>query len=314
MKNSTAAALELLSRAEKIGLLTHVDGDGDAFGSILGFERVLKQMGKNVVIFSDEDYPPEIRQLNDNNSDQPVTEYEDIDLLVCLDFNSKNRAALPEIITNARNTETPVLVIDHHPIGDLQNVADVYLNKLTSSTSELVFELVKAWTYKIDSKTADFLLFGLETDTSSLSNAGTTESSYKAASELLNLGAKVKPVIEAMRRRTVPSAKMVGRALERLHLNSKYNLAVTYVTRRDVEELGLDEATVNSGLANYLDQVKEAHNIIVFAETKEGGIKASMRSNRSGANVGSLAEFLGGGGHKLAAGFNFEGEIEKLIK
>jgi len=315
MKNNFEKAIEIFESAEKIGLIAHVDADGDALGSVLALERVLSQMGKKTIIFSDEEYVPELAQIAEQELKKPVSSFEQVDLLVCLDFNNQKRAVLPEVVEITLRKNIPIILIDHHRGGDLGELSDANISDVNaSSTCEIVFELTKKWNYRIDSKTADFLLFGLETDTFSLSNSNTSERSYQAASELLKLGAKVKPVIEAMRRRTLPSVKMIGRALKRLHLNEQYNLATTYVTLKDIKELGLDEKTANSGLANYLDQIKEAKNIIVFAENDEGKIKVSMRSNRSGANVGELAEFLGGGGHKLAAGFTFDGEIKKHIK
>lgn len=307
-------AIGLLEKANDIGLITHTDGDGDAFGSTLAMARVLNQMGKKVLVFSNEKFSPEIEVMSEGSMPELVDTYKKVDLLICLDFNNIKRAVIPEILNQAKAENIPILVIDHHLRGEIGEIANLYLNKPVSSTCELVFGLIKAWNYRIDAKTANFLLFGLETDTSSLSNAGTSEESYKVAAELLSLGAKIKPIIEALRTRTLPSAKLIGRVLKRLHLNKNYNLAATYVTQKDIKDLSLDEATVSSGLANYLDQVKEAENIIVFTETKEGEIKVSMRSNRSGANVGKLAEFLGGGGHRLASGFIFRGSIKEITK
>jgi len=51
MKKNLSSILEEIRIADKIGLMTHINGDGDAFGSPLGLSGILESLGKEVVVF-----------------------------------------------------------------------------------------------------------------------------------------------------------------------------------------------------------------------------------------------------------------------
>ncbi len=53
-------AAELLARARRVLVLTHVSPDGDAIGSMLGLAHALQAMGKEVSTAVDEGVPPEL--------------------------------------------------------------------------------------------------------------------------------------------------------------------------------------------------------------------------------------------------------------
>jgi len=305
--------ISALEGANKIGLITHRDGDGDAFGSILAFKIALENLGKKTVIFSNEDLPEEFLLVSPNIKYQKQVDFQSIDVLICLDFNSASRATIPEVVEEVLFKNITLINIDHHRPLDLREKSNIYWGKESaSSTCEMVFDLLTSWGMVIPKDAASLLLFGLETDTNSLQNPNTTTEAYQVASELIKGGARLKPVVEnALKRKTIPRAKLLGIAIRRLHLRKDLNLIASYVTTSDLNKLGITEDAA-SGLANFLDQIREAGNIMIFTEDGLGNVKVSMRSNRSGANVAKLAEFFAGGGHIKAAGFSFYGELSSL--
>ena len=66
-------------------------------------------------------------------------------------------------------------------------------------------------------------------------------------------------------------------------------------------------------LGNLLSRVAEANLIAAFIEMRDNTIKVSMRA-RPGYNVADIAMKLGGGGHKLAAGFTMTGPLDAVLK
>jgi nanoRNase/pAp phosphatase (c-di-AMP/oligoRNAs hydrolase) len=54
--------------------------------------------------------------------------------------------------------------------------------------------------------------------------------------------------------------------------------------------------------------------IMVVYGFKDGTIKGSLRSTRPEINVARLAQGLGGGGHRQAAGFTLRGRLERTGK
>jgi phosphoesterase RecJ-like protein len=52
---------------------------------------------------------------------------------------------------------------------------------------------------------------------------------------------------------------------------------------------------------------------LFLKEEKPGSFKGSLRSNEY-VNVAKVAEEFGGGGHKRAAGFTIEGDLEDIVR
>ena len=48
-------------------------------------------------------------------------------------------------------------------------------------------------------------------------------------------------------------------------------------------------------------------------ETKDGKVKGSLRTTDNDTDVSLIAQKMGGGGHKKAAGFAVEGTIEGVL-
>lgn len=70
-----------------------------------------------------------------------------------------------------------------------------------------------------------------------------------------------------------------------------------------MESAGVSEEKIG-GLSNFLSMVTDVDTLIVFRDSQEGRVKASMRT-RSG-NVAAIATAFGGGGHIKAAGFSLD--------
>ena len=93
---------------------------------------------------------------------------------------------------------------------------------------------------------------------------------------------------------------MWGSALERLSVHEETKIVSTCLTRKDIEENGVNDDEID-GLSNFLNLVADTETLIVLRETKDGGVKASMRSRTF--DVSAHAKLFGGGGHAKAAGF-----------
>ena len=96
--------------------------------------------------------------------------------------------------------------------------------------------------------------------------------------------------------------------MERLIYNEKVGSATTYITEEDFTRHKLDEGGL-SGLSNFLSSLNDARFTLVLIEAPGGYIKGSLRTTRDDVNVGALAQKLGGGGHKKAAGFVIKGKL-----
>lgn len=314
-KSELEKIIAAIDGAKKIGLITHREGDGDAFGSMLGLAEVLKTFGKEVVIFSNEELPAMFDFVKSETEYNPVSEFEVIDLLITLDANGCDRFTIPEILTLARENKTPIISLDHHQPGDLAEFSDLYVDyPEKSSTSELVLDLATGLSLKLNRKAASLLLFGLETDTKSFQNTNTTPESFKAAGELLKSGARLKEVSEAATsNRSIPSLKLLGLAIGNLKLDEQTGVGISKLSLGELKKLEL-EGESTTGIANFLDQLKEVRVIVVLEEREGGMVRGSMRSNNSDLEVDVIAGKFGGGGHKKAAGFLTEGKVDDIAE
>jgi len=310
VKNDIKKVIESINRANQIGLMTHVNGDGDAFGSILGLRNILELLGKKTIIFSNETLPKYLEYRKKEASYNPKEEYQKIDLLIGLDTGSKKRFTVPEVFDTAIAERIPTIVVDHHAEGDIYDMVSYAWRKIDiSSASEMIYWLAKELDVEIDKSTAELLLWGIETDTYFLSNTNVFQSTQEARSELLGCGANTEDIKTHTKAASVTSneefMKVIGDKIK------GDNILFTNVTAADKKRFDIDEP-VSSAVASYFDYHLKPAVIVVFEQRTPDSTKISMRSNHSDADVSKIAALYGGGGHVKASGFEIDGKVEEI--
>ncbi|MEI8282243.1 MAG: DHHA1 domain-containing protein, partial [Armatimonadota bacterium] len=149
---------------------------------------------------------------------------------------------------------------------------------------------------------------GIATDTGSFRFRNTSSSALSAAAVLLEKGANLELVSEEIfQNRQLSSARLLGHALETMKLDMDDRLAWGVLSNRDFEWAhATDEDT--EGFVNELLSIETVQIAALLREAKPGKIRCSLRSRR-GFDVAEVAREFGGGGHKNAAGCNFEGSL-----
>jgi phosphoesterase RecJ-like protein len=310
VKNDIAKVLGFINEANAIGLITHVHGDGDAFGSLLSLRNILEKMGKKVILFSDEPLPKYLEYRQAEARYQPSDSYKKTDLLIGLDIAGKKRFTVPEVLEKSLESGTKTIIIDHHAEGDIYDVVDFAWRKTDiSSTSEMVYWLAKEVGLDLDKETAEFLLWGIETDTYFLANPNVFETTMEAREDLLAHGASAEDIKENSRAVSPTSNEEFMKLIHgRIKKNKEKNLAFTYATIKDKDRFGFD-APVSSAVASNLDFFLKPRVLIVIEERGPGSLKVSMRSNHSDVDVAKISKEYGGGGHVKAAGFEAKGRM-----
>lgn len=314
MKNSPEEAIELIADAHVIGLMTHINGDGDAFGSLLGLRNILEALGKKVIIFSNEPLPKYLEYRKKEASYSPEEGYYIIDLLIGLDVSTVTRFTLPAVFDSAKAEGVPTIVIDHHAEGDIYDKVSVAWRQAeVSSTAEMIYWLAKDLSVDISRQTAEFLLWGLETDTYFLSNPNVFESTERARKALWELGASTDDIKRETKAASITSnAEFMKFAEKRLVLIAKSNIAYICLTAKDKSDFGIHEP-ISSSISNYFEYFKKPRVMVVLEQRTPEVVKVSMRSNFSDVDVSKVAAANGGGGHVKAAGFEVEGTVEEFV-
>ncbi len=303
---------KVIGQSKSFVIVGHEKPDGDSVGSLLAFFNVLEQLQKNSMLVLKDPVPSVFAFLD--KTELIGTEFPEdnlFDACILLDNGDAKRTGFLSRILEVKKNGIPVINIDHHPKNDLWKIATLNItDQSVSSTSELIFEIIGKIGLEIDSKLATTLLTGLYTDTGGFQHSNTSEKVLKIVAELLKRGAKLKKISENISgTHTISMLRLWGVALSRLIHNSRYKISYSILKQEDIIEAGATEDEV-SGLVNLLNSAPESEVALLIYETENGKLRGSLRTESDKIDLSALAQYLGGGGHKKAAGFTIEGRIE----
>jgi phosphoesterase RecJ-like protein len=304
--NAATKVLLDLSPDARVLLICHVNPDGDALGSMLGFALGLRQLGMRQVQATFPG-PPELPEPLRGLPGAELLVPADVacpapDLVICFDAASAGR--LGELAGRLDSAGTS-LVLDHHASNT--RFGQVRLVDPTAAATAVVAEhLLTRLGVRLDARIAECLYVGLATDTGSFRFAVTTPGVHELAARLLAAG--VRPG-EVSRRifdsRPFGAVRLYGVVLRRSRLEADaaggQGLVWSYATLADLAEHG-QAPWVLEPLIDSIRCTAEADVSCLVKQVAPGEWAVSLRS-RGAWDVGSVAVRLGGGGHQLAAGF-----------
>lgn len=305
-----------ITQAHRIALVSHINPDGDAIGSLLGLALALQELGKEVIPVLHDGVPEAYKgYLTGCDTIQQLFPTPDsLDLCIVLDLSTSNRTGFADVITNLLK-QGRVAVIDHHPLGDLSSASGIFHSIDASSTCELVGYLIPELGGKFTVPVATALLTGIYTDTGGFQHANTTPSVMEMAAELMRRGARLQPIVRALEgNRTLSSLKILGLALERATKKLSDKCILSVITAQDYEELGLT-GFEPLGIVSEFQTIDEGDFILLLSEAVPGTVRGMIRSvYPHKIKVNALARLMGGGGHDKAAGFSLPGHLVSTEK
>lgn len=324
-------AYRIMQTADRVLLITHLRPDGDALSSLCALQLVLQRLGKKTVSFCADkqddsfSYLPGFFDIIDNRLDFEKEFLADsslkghFDLIVVADCGSLARTTLSEELIEFKKQGGIIIEFDHHPKVDDYSSLEIREVGL-SSTAELVYDFIVTNNIKFDRQLADCVLTGVMADTGNFLYPSATEKTMQVASEALSTGARYTKIFQTVTgTKNFKIMKLWGLVLDRLQLNPKYNMAISLITRKDLQEIfggdKLDKATESetfSNLVGFLSNSSGAKSVLLLYEDQAGFVKGSLRSTPNGYLIDGLARYLGGGGHERAAGFAIPGRLEKI--
>ena len=304
------AAAAALRAAPRVVVATHENPDGDALGSLVGAVRGLRAAGLDVIgVRAASDLPREYRWLDGDGLSTTVPAGTGW-LLLAVDCGSASRIAVP---AGVREGADFVIDLDHHHdntrFGDINIVDDG-----AACAAMMVRELLVRLDVTLTPAIATPLYVGLVTDTGRFQYSNTDARAFRVAAELVGLGVRPQEIFQHVFESVQASKlKVLARALGRIELRLGGRLAVTYVTRADIDETGADEASTDG----VIDSLRAIEGVEVAAFIRETAVgprhKVSMRSAGGVVDVSRIARESGGGGHMRAAGFASDLDRDALI-
>jgi phosphoesterase RecJ-like protein len=307
MTESFQKAIDLINRSNNILLTTHENTDGDDLGSVLALTHYFRNQGKQAQVVVTGGVPSRLEFLPGSDTVDNDTRSTNFDLLIVSGCSTLNRVGNAHI----ENLNVPTINFDHHPDNTNYGTVNV-VDPKKSSVAELVYDFLKFANWEISSNMATCLLTGIITDTGLLMHSNTQGATLEAVGELMKRGALISEVAKHTFTTENPvSMRAWGKALENSYFNPKTKMIVSVITKEQLSELGETELANFEGLVETLNKVPEA-KCAMFLKEDGNRIKGSLRSEEyKGVDVQKIAQSLGGGGHKLAAGFSVVGKLTK---
>jgi len=303
--DACARVAQAVRGAGTIFLAAHENPDADSVGSLLALRDMLLALGKTVHAATPDPPPERFRFLDgfDALTTEPPPWIPD--LAIALDCDGAGRlAGLEEAFMAAATTAD----IDHHrgvsAFGDIRWVASD-----AAATASLVAHLARELELPLTPARAEALYVGLIADTGGFRFTNTSPEALRLGAELIEAGADPSALARCVFTiRPLSAALLEARALASLDMAAD-GVLVASLSVDDFAETGASPGDTD-GLIDSFRDVVGVRTAVLMKESEPGTWQVSLRGN--GVDVAGVATRFGGGGHKYAAGFTFEGEREAI--
>ena len=302
MSNPDAASREVAERirAGRNFLITsHRNPDGDALGSGIGLQRLIRQMGKTATMQVRDGFTPALYNIP-GASEVAITDtlppdypkaYDAVFTMECPEVARTGYPVLPG----------PVVNIDHHLGNEMYGEIN-YLDLDAPSVGEMVMQMNRNHLrLPIDRETAIALYVSLSTDTGFFRYHNTTLRAFEAAEELVRAGVVPGDVsLWINESNSRGSIKLLGLCLSTLELTPDGKVATAILPKRFFAEAGASPEETE-GIVNYGRSIDGVLVSALLKEIDDKSTRVSMRA-KPGVDVQAIATMFGGGGHKAASG------------
>ena len=298
-----------IDKSSYIIVTAHVNPDGDAIGAGLALTLALKKIGKKARFVLQDLNPQTTNFLEgiENVEQYSLAENYQNDLTICVDCAAEGRLGSTKALLVGRDS----INIDHHISNNSYGTYNYVID--ASSTSEIIFSLLKFCNIEIDKAIGEALYTGLVNDTGNFKHDNVKESTFLMAAELKRIGVdNCKIIREFWDTRSFAAIRLVGKAMYEMRFDNEKKLAYYFMSKDVLDKYnGRKEDT--EGIVENLLSLREANVSLFLREDKIGFIKGSMRS-KNDTDVNEIAALFGGGGHKKAAGFSSTLPGEEIIR
>ncbi len=306
---------ELIRNASNILIMGHEREDYDSIGGAIGVSVFGRVDNKPVhIIVSSQTNA--IERLSDVMPSDPFTqeliisaeEAEDLvdenTLVFVVDVHRPDMVAAPKVLEKANQ----IVVIDHHRRSSdfIEEPAITYLEPASSSTSELVTELIQYYDENVplSEVEASALYAGIVVDTKNFS-VQTGSRTFDAASYLRRSGANL-DVVRRLFMESFDSLKLQSDILSQAERIGPFAYASCPPNIQNA-------SVVCARIADALITIDGVEASFVTYYRPDDSIGVSARSQGK-VNVQVIMEMLGGGGHRTVAGAKLPGMTEVAAK
>lgn len=294
----------LIQKSNNILLISHINPDRDAIGSLLGLHHILKQLGKDSKMIVET--PHTIRKGHLVGEENIIVgdlekNLDGFDIVIILDTSVKKRFTKSKLENLFENQE--VIVIDHHVTPpDIKH--NLYLHAPVSSNAQLIYDIFVD-KIELNQNIAKPLLMGMYDDTGGFRFPNVDSRTMRVTAELLDTGLNIADIAEESREMNAKLFKGGQHLMTNTKVDEKNRYFYSYFTREFIETNDYsyeDIEVVKDNFSAVLLSMSDADWGFIVKPKPDGSTSISFRSKKAGPDVERIAKIFGGGGHKKASG------------
>jgi phosphoesterase RecJ-like protein len=299
--------LDFINEGSSFLVAGHEEPDGDCIGSQLAIGELLRQLKKEATLVSAGPWKrAEVLPFRERFKDTADGYDTEKTRLIIVDCSTLERTGSlkPELAGFSS------AFIDHHQTAALTGLC--YINPTAPATAAMVLALWETFGLPLTMDAAEYLLFGLCTDTGFFRHVDSGGAETIADThKLVTAGGNLKKTFAAINGgRTLNSRKLLGTVLAKAESYYDGRLIVSTEELEETEHFGR-ESRDSDMLYQLLQTIDGVEAIAIVRQDTPEKCAIGFRSKNT-VDVSKIAAVLGGGGHKNAAGASAVGTISSL--
>lgn len=314
-KHSLEEFCKGLKKYDRFLLSCHIAPEGDAIGSILAMDSLLRRMGKKTWVVCEDPFPARLEVIKSSRWNELKNFKKgpsDFQALVVADCPTLNRIGR---VKDLLSPETVLFNVDHHISNE--NFAHYnYVCPKASASGEAIIDIFKHLKLPIQKNEAKNLYVAMSTDTGNFKHGNTTDHSHRVIAELMQTGINIDAINEQVYATfSLNKIQLYSRLFARVQTEANGQIAWVSMKREDLSQSGADYEDAE-GFVDFLKYLREVKIAFFILELPDGEyLRVSFRS-KGKYDVNKIASSFQGGGHKKASGCRIRStisEAEKMI-
>ena len=294
MHEAMQTILNKIKEYDRIVIFRHKRPDGDAVGSTLGLQGILRlTYPEKEIVVNNTDYSDYVGFLGSEDAPMPDQFYAEA-LGIVIDTATEDRVSNPRY-----SLCRELCKIDHHipkeTYGDYQ-----WVEEHRSSACEMIAAFYAAFRdeLKIDVESATRIYAGMVTDSGRFRFRSVSGETMRLAGMLLDEGVDTDHLYANLYMKEFHTLKFQSHVYEHMKI-TPHGVAYVYISRATRKRFGLtfEQACTAVG---YMDSIKGALIWIAFIQADDGSVRVRLRSRF--VTISEVAEKYSGGGHACASG------------
>ena len=283
--------------------------DGDSLGSALALEQILHDLGKEPILYCGVDIPSYLSYMPGHDRTTKDLPH-NFDVAIIVDTSADSLfEQLEKSGQKGWVKGKPTILIDHHPVENTIDFANVVCNQTAVATAEVIYELAKQLDWPLSQTAKEMITHAIMSDSLGMTTEATSARSIGIVSELVEGGVSIAALEQKRRelmRKSPDLIKYKGQLLQRIEYYAGARLATITIPWNEIEHYS-HEYNPSMLVLEDMRMTIGTQIAIAFKLYNDGHVTAKIRANFGTPIANKLAAHFGGGGHPYASGFKVAG-------